>query len=192
MSDLRALFERYGTDKADSGYDVSYRALFDHRRDTVRAVLEIGIGTLDPTAHSSMVGYAAPHYTPGGSLRAWRDYFPRAIVYGIDVQPDTQFVEERITTTLADSTDARQLDAALGDLRFDLIVDDGDHHPDSQVRTLHHLWPRVVPGGVYVVEDVIGEPEIHRLVRAATGLPGTLTATVGPTGRLLVITCSPT
>jgi hypothetical protein len=75
-----------------------------------------------------MLGYALPGYRPGGSLRAWRDYFPRAQVLGMDVQPDTQFTEDRIRTCLCDSTNAEQVSEffrAHDHLAFDLIIDDG-------------------------------------------------------------------
>ena len=101
-----------------------------------------------------MVGFAQPGYLPGGSLRAWRDYFPNAIVTGMDVQPDTQFVEERIKTMLCDSRNSQNVEQALGDLTFDIIIDDGSHNDDSQLYTLLNLYQRVKPGGFYVIEDV--------------------------------------
>jgi hypothetical protein len=155
---LGGLFDLYGSDKTRSGYHKTYEPLLKHRRDTITAVLEIGIGTLDPAVRSSMVGYAAPHYQPGGSLRAWRDYLPNAMIIGVDTQPDTQFSEGRIHTRLADSTNPGELDTALQNLTFDVIIDDGDHHPRSQLHTLHNLWPRLRRGGVYVIEDVLGPP----------------------------------
>ena len=36
----------------------------------------------------------------------------------------------------------------------DLIVDDGDHSPPGQERTLLALWPYVRTGGYYVIEDI--------------------------------------
>jgi hypothetical protein len=105
-----------------------YHALFDRRRHERLTLLEVGIGTMRPGAHSSMRGYALAGYRPSGALRAWRDYFARGEIYGVDVQSDTQFSEERITTALCDSTDPRQVAAfvqGLDGLRFDIIIDDG-------------------------------------------------------------------
>lgn len=164
MRSLAELFEKYGTDKARNGYHSTYERLFENRQDLITSVLEIGIGTLVPTAHSSMVGYAAPHYVPGGSLRAWRDYFPNAAIWGIDTQSDTQFTDDRITTALADSTNLKQLSDALGHQTFDLIIDDGDHNPVSQLVTLNYLWPRVNPGGIYVIEDIVGRSDTDLVV----------------------------
>lgn len=149
---LEALFERYGTDKARNGYHVEYERILGPRRDTIRNVLEVGIGTLDPAAHSTMVGYAAEHYKPGGSLRAWRDYLPNAHIMGLDTQPDTQFDEPNITTVLGDSTDSVYMDWLFNGGTFDLIIDDGDH--ERQFQTLIVLWPKLRRGGIYVIEDV--------------------------------------
>ena len=115
--DLAQLFRYYGTDKDINGYSSIYHTLFDHLRDRRIALLEIGIGTLIQGAPSSMVGYSLRNYRPGGSLRAWRDYFTNGTIHGVDVQPDTQFTdEERITTHICDSTDAEQVDLVMASL----------------------------------------------------------------------------
>src|SRR5215831_13779827 len=102
--DLAQLFHQYGSDKDRNGYAPCYAALLTPRRESIRSVLEIGIGTMIEGVPASMRGYALGHYSPGGSLRAWRDFFPHADVVGVDIQPDTQFSDDRITTHLADST----------------------------------------------------------------------------------------
>lgn len=156
MTELEALFDKYGTDKARNGYHTTYERILSPRRDKIRNVLEVGIGTLDPAAHSTMVGYGAAHYKPGGSLRAWRDYLPNAVIVGVDTQPDTQFDDSRIVTALGDSTDIADMDDLFADGGFDLIIDDGDH--ERQFQTLIALWPKLSRGGVYVIEDIYSAP----------------------------------
>ncbi len=152
--DLVQIFRKYGTDKLVNGYAPVYHTLLNNRREQIRSVLEVGIGTMIPNVHSSMVGYAGAGYSPGGSLRAWRDYFRNASVLGMDVQPDTQFSEERIQTVLCDSTDALAVQRAVGDKMFDFIVDDGSHVDVNQFSTLRNLYSRLRPGGFYVIEDI--------------------------------------
>ena len=154
--DLAELFNRYGTDKDIIGYTPVYHALFDRLRQQRWSILEIGIGTMVPGVHSSMVGYSLPGYRPGGSLRAWRDYFPNSTIYGVDIQDDTQFTEERITTFLCDSTDARQVDDLFRRLNIslDIIIDDGSHIDTDQLQTLKNFYPHLNEGGFYVVEDI--------------------------------------
>jgi hypothetical protein len=136
-NDLGSLFRKYGTDKDVNGYTPFYEALFETKRGEIKAVLEIGIGTMDPDAPYSMVGYAQPGYRPGGSLRAWRDWFPNAEIMGLVRQPDCLFSEDRITTALGDSTYRFDLPG----YEFDIIIDDGNHSLDAQLKTLENCLP---------------------------------------------------
>ena len=133
--DLDELMNKYGSDKTRNGYVPMYHSFLKHLRSNPVHLLEVGIGTMIPGAPSSMVGYSLPGYAPGGSLRAWRDYFPQGEIVGVDIQPDTQFVEERIQTFLADSSSKEQLDAVLGYRTFDVIIDDGLHYDETQITT---------------------------------------------------------
>jgi hypothetical protein len=153
-SRLSDLFNKYGSDKDRNGYSPYYESLFHHIRHRKMKMLEIGIGTMIPGVHSSMVGYALNGYKPGGSLRAWRDYFTNGSIMGCDVQPDTQFSCDRIETRLADSTNAESVDMVLENRDFDIILDDGSHLDTSQLLTLRNLWKRVNAGGYYIIEDV--------------------------------------
>jgi len=37
---------------------------------------------------------------------------------------------------------------------WDIIIDDGSHIPEHQIRTFVHLFPYVSPGGLYILEDI--------------------------------------
>jgi hypothetical protein len=156
--DLAQLFNHYGSDKDRNGYAQLYSVLLSRRRNDVSIFLEIGIGTMLPGVCSSMQGYALDGYAPGGSLRAWRDWFPKAQIWGCDVQPDTQFSEHRISTRLCDSTDADAVRKTFGSgsepPSIDVIVDDGSHFDQHQLATLRNFWPLLCDDGVYVVEDI--------------------------------------
>ena len=159
MNDLDEILDRHVSDKQRAnGYAPIYHAIFRHLRDRPLSLLEIGIGTLVDGAISSMHGFDhdLPGYRPGASLRAWREYFPSASIYGVDVQPDTMIVgEPRISTALCDSTDANAAAAYLARTSgFDIIIDDGVHHPDLQLKTLHNFYPSLRADGFYVIEDV--------------------------------------
>jgi len=172
MQLLGDLFNKYGSDKDRNGYTVLYQSLFKNLRQQPVDLLEIGIGTMLPDVYYSMHKYALPGYKPGGSLRAWRDYFPNGNIIGCDIQPDTQFSEDRIVTYLADSTKKEELDNVLGDKMFDIILDDGDHWEINQLKTLKNLWHRLKPNGYYIIEDLqewnrIGtefKPEIREFI----------------------------
>jgi len=152
--DMDHLIIHYGSDKYVNKYVPVYHALFKHLRDQPITMLEVGIGTLIPDVQCTMLGFAQPGYKQGGSLRAWRDYFPKGQIYGVDIQWDTQFIEDRIKTFISDSTKREEMDQRLGNLMFDIIIDDGCHFDGYQILTLQNLWHRLKPGGTYVVEDL--------------------------------------
>lgn len=156
--ELDELFRKYGSDKDTNGYSPTYHSLFKNIRDKEIDFMEIGIGTMIPGVYSSMVGYALPGYAPGGSLRAWRDFFHSGRVVGVDVQPDTQFTEDRIETFLCNTVDSAAVDGLfekLEDREFDVILDDGAHYDEYQLATFKNFFPHVKPGGYYIIEDVV-------------------------------------
>lgn len=156
--DLGQLFLFYGSDKDLNGYTSVYHTLFDNLKTQPIRFLEIGIGTMIPNVNSSMVGYARPGYQPGGSLRAWRDYFANGEIHGADVQEDTQFHDEpRIKTHLCDSTQKEKVVAlmnTLGNEKFDIIIDDGSHNDNDQLSTLTNFYPYLKDNGIYIIEDI--------------------------------------
>ena len=38
---------------------------------------------------------------------------------------------------------------------IDIVIDDGSHVGRMQLETFQSLWPRLAPGGVYIVEDMV-------------------------------------
>lgn len=155
---LEFLIEKYGTDKILCRYGDVYTNIFTPIRYDVKSILEIGIGTLDPSIPSTFVGNPShyPQYKQGGSLRVWRDFFTNAQVYGVDIAEDCMFTEERIQTFLFDSSISSYCNHYLKDLTFDIIIDDGNHSPKYQLSTLKNLLPKLNPGGIYVIEDIGG------------------------------------
>jgi hypothetical protein len=169
---LLDIFTSYGTDKGVNGYAPIYEALFRHQRRRITSVLEVGIGTMIPDAPASMVGWALPGYAPGGSLRAWRDWFPNAKVIGLDIQRDTQFTEPRIETRLCDTQQAGEVAACLGapEPIFDLIIDDANHSIRAQLLTCANIYPYLADGGYYIIEDAWNLPTDIAAMEELAGL----------------------
>jgi hypothetical protein len=153
---LTELISSYGSDKAHNNYAATYELLFEPLRFNVIDFLEIGIGTLNPEADSNMAlpPWGGPNYTPGASLRAFKEYFPNGNIYGVDNQDDCLFTEPRITTFKCDSRNREKCDEVLTTLQFDVILDDGSHSPISQTKTFRNLWHRVKNNGIYIIEDI--------------------------------------
>lgn len=149
---LQELARKWGTDKAFF-YAPYYEVLFSGR--TVRKLLEIGIGT--PSAMAESIARAGwTDYRPGASLRMWAEYFPEAEIYGIDIDPEVCAVsaDARIMTECGDSTiKPTELFMELS-FRFDVIIDDGSHKPQDQLRTMQNFYQLLAPDGIYITEDV--------------------------------------
>jgi len=152
--DISDLFNKYGSDKDRNGYSHLYSILFDRIKNDKLNILEIGIGTMIEDTNSSMKGYMPDTYKPCASLRAWNDYFINSKIYGMDLQEDTQFSEDRIETFLCDSTDKNMVDNVLGNMMFDIIIDDGWHWDQAQKKTLVNFLPYLNDGGFYIIEDI--------------------------------------
>jgi hypothetical protein len=167
---IRDIFNKYYCDKVESGYDKIYDVLLLPYKNLNIKLLEIGIGTVakEPLPNmtnvpSSMVGWKERnhHYLPGASLRSFRDYFINGEIYGIDIQPDCEIEEERIKTFIFDSIDSDNCEKYLSKLMFDIIIDDGAHHHEYQIKTFQNLYPKLNKNGIYVIEDVVHYNQIN-------------------------------
>lgn len=92
-----------GSDKSllRHNFTTVYSALFNERRKQPLRIFELGLGTNNPDLASSMGTYGIP----GASLRAWRELFPKALIFGADIDRDILFEEERIKTFYCDQLD---------------------------------------------------------------------------------------
>lgn len=164
-SELESLCDKFGTDKesrrdAPRPYDWEphtyaewYDLHFGPKRFDIRSLLEVGIGT----NRTDVLGNMGVNGVPGASLRMWRDFFPRASIYGADIDHRILFSENRILTGQMDQTDPESVAAFLSTLGLrdlDVIIDDGLHEFTANVTTFECLFPSLAAGGTYVVEDV--------------------------------------
>ncbi len=162
---LAELCDKYGSDKGSRTssnhpypwvahtYADFYHTLFSYRRFEVSRVFECGIGTDNPDLASSMSATGKP----GSSLRAWRDYFPKALVIGADIDKSILFEEERIKTCYVDQTKPetiKKMWEQIGGDEFELMIDDGLHTFESSVCLFENSVYKLAKGGFYVIEDV--------------------------------------
>jgi len=141
--DLTRLGRFYGTNKAypDFMYTPHYEKYLRSRRWQPLRILEIGIG-----------GYSQG--TGGSSLRMWRTYFPRAHVFGIDIEP-RDLREPRITTYCGSQSDPAFLERVVAEIGApDVVIDDGSHRSADIITSFETLYPHLASGGLYVIEDL--------------------------------------
>ncbi len=130
----------YGTDKGwRHKYTEVYYDLFKDRVNEVRGVFEFGIKL-------------------GASLRMWRDFFPKAQIFGFDKKNYTLITEERITSYLGNQNNEKDIEnsgkLASSIAPLDFIIDDGSHHWKTQLQTAQKMLQFLAPKGIYVIEDI--------------------------------------
>jgi len=130
---ISAILNNNGSDKC---YSHTYHLLYDdliagRGRDDVLDILESGV-------------------EHGGSLSAWKEYFPNARVTGVDIV-DTRFpkfVRDDVEFIISDIKNYKP------DRKFDLIVEDGDHSNHDALWSAVNLSTHLKPSGVLVIEDI--------------------------------------
>ena len=145
-SDLASLFKKYGSDKSTRhNYYLIYENVLRGKRNEPIAIFEMGIGKPSASVEKSRA-----------SSQAFRDWAPKARIYGADIKNDLLFQEDRITTYFADQTNLDTLNALSSKIteKFDLIIDDGWHSPWANFNTIIFALPLLKENGVMVVEDI--------------------------------------
>jgi tetratricopeptide (TPR) repeat protein len=140
-----------GTDKSSAvkfcwDYLRHYQPLFDPWRDQPINMIEIGIAQ-------------------GSSLKVWKSYFSRANIVGIDINPEcAQYASDRVTVEIGSQIDPGFLQRVCEKYPPQIVIDDGSHQAQHIVFTFEHLFPSLLPGGIYIVEDTgfhFGEGNQH-------------------------------
>ncbi|WP_448188454.1 hypothetical protein [Azospirillum sp. sgz301742] len=149
---LEQFARKHGASKMVHDYLKRYDQHFHQRRHDVRRIIEIGL--------------QAPHQS-GSSVHMWEDYFPNAVVHGIDINPACRGLEGgRVKISILNSADGAAVDAFIREngSDFDLIIDDGSHWYQDQIDTFRNFFPHVRRGGHYVVEDLVSGDGPHRYI----------------------------
>jgi hypothetical protein len=163
---------RHGSDKGTNhNYTTIYSVLFRQLRTKPLRIFELGLGTNNPNLASSMGVYGKP----GASMRGWRELFPRARIYGADIDRDILFTDDRIETFYCDQLDADAIRSLWSQpsLReeMDIIIDDGLHTMEGNVSFMNGSLEHLRPGGVYVVEDILSNTVNDWLNLLRSGYP---------------------
>lgn len=158
-SKLCKLMGEYGSDKGSEdiinsrhNYTLIYNELFKDLYDKNINIFELGIGTTNPniTSHMNIDG------KPGASLRAWSDIFLNATIYAADIDKTILFTEDRIKTYYCDERDLNSIKSMWEniDVKFDIIIDDGIHEFNDNIRFFEHSIHKLNPNGYYIIEDI--------------------------------------
>jgi hypothetical protein len=146
MNLLQELGVKYNTDKSKHKYqDISYLDIYNkyffHKRESVKTFVEIGV-------------------LNGSSLKMWEEYFPNAIIHGVDINPECkQYEGGRIKIHIGDQNDTDFLNQLKQLGEIDILLDDGSHITSHQINTYDVLYGNINNGGLYVIEDLANSYE---------------------------------
>lgn len=88
------------------------------------------------------------------SLNLWLEYFPKAYIYGIDINISEE--GDRYKIFKVDQSKIIELYNVMSKIikPLFLIVDDGSHIPEHQILSFNLLFELLLPGGTYIIEDI--------------------------------------
>ena len=142
----------YYTDKNTThSYFHTYNELFQPIRESVKNILEIGIGDFNEKN--------------GGSLLLWKLFFKNALIHGVDILSkdrlyDILLCDKNIHTYL--NTNAYDLNFVnnfkQSNVSFDIVIDDGPHTFESQCKCIELYCELLSDNGILIIEDV---PDIN-------------------------------
>ena len=91
---LKRLFDKHGSDKGGNNYHQVYGTILQ-TPNTITDILEIGLGTNNADVVSNM-RHLGSFASPGGSLRAFGEFLPHAMIFGADIDKRILFEESNI------------------------------------------------------------------------------------------------
>lgn len=154
---LTELMNLYGSDKGGKNnhhnYSKFYSEIFFNKRKKVKNFLEIGLGTNNINLASNMGAEGVPL----ASLRAWRDFFENANIYGADIDKNILKNEDRIKTFFVDQKNPEAIKSMfeqIGEDTFDIILEDGLHEYSANICFFENSIKFLSDDGTYIIEDV--------------------------------------
>ena len=141
MKNFREIGEEHYNDKVTHHrYDLIYPLFLESYREKKLKMLEIGLGDGE--------------FGTGRSGILWKDYFPDAEIFIMDIHHEFQ-TEDYVVYKGDQSNidDLKSVNDKIG--KVDLIIDDGSHHPRHQFISFIYLFEHMLKNdGYYIIEDI--------------------------------------
>jgi hypothetical protein len=99
----------------------------------------------------------------GDSIKMWNEYFVDSTVLGIDISLDMVSYPDLKNVMICDATLENEIASKLGEKLFDYIIDDGSHIVGDQIASFDILFKRMKQGGIYFIEDILGDANLNQL-----------------------------
>ena len=132
---------KYQNDKiTHHRYDLIYPQFLQDKVDDDIVILEIGLGDNKNGT--------------GKSNNFWKEYFNKSVLYIMD--KDYEYNDGISVVLKGDQSnieDLKRVKEIIG--KCDLIVDDGSHQPEHQIKTFLYFFEHLLnDGGIYIIEDI--------------------------------------
>ncbi len=138
-------------------YTDYYSEIFSLNRNSTKKVFELGIGNINEKNIYNM-NMLGDLYSPGASLKVWRDYFKNATIYGADHDEGALFNDERIKTYYVDQANTEsilEMWKKINEKDFDIIIDDGCHRYEETINFFENSKKFLRSDGIYIIEDIV-------------------------------------
>lgn len=158
---LTTLANRYHSDKGNIYFNAhGYAEVYAHYLAPLRhlpiRLLELGL-----LRHDVQARKPGGPYNEAPSLSMWRDYCPKAEIYGFDIADFSEYpCPNGVKIFRGDMGNPRDLERMLQETGtpIDIIIDDASHASHHQQIALNTLLPYLSPGGYYIIEDLGYQP----------------------------------
>lgn len=149
-----SLFELVDNSRTDKNtvhsYLGLYETLFWKKKQSVRNILEVGIGD------------GNQGISDGGSIKLWHDYFPNATVHALDCKHSNDVwdgIKNSSRIKLYTSIDAYSEEFfreqfLYKNIKCDIVLDDGPHTLESQKQFVRLYSQILAEDGILVIEDL--------------------------------------
>ena len=130
-----------GSDKVYHQYDIAYNHFLQDRK--IKNFLEIGIANASKNQ---------------SSIHAWKNIFPEAKIFGMDVMISKMIDnEDGIETFWGNQSNVEDLQKFVDftKTKFDVILDDGSHRFSDAIVSFEFLFDYLEDGGIYLIEDIV-------------------------------------
>lgn len=90
----------------------------------------------------------------GLSVNAWKEYFAKATIVGMDMVSNGLSTDERFTLVIGNQRNPKDLQRLIDLGPYKVIIDDGSHQGEDIAASFLFLQDALVPGGFYIAEDL--------------------------------------
>ena len=144
MSDDFINLNKYPPNCVRHNYTFFYSKLFDSYRNEPIKIFEMGVGV--PPCMASWAG----------SLKGWKEYFPKSIIFSADFDKNYLYCDERITSYYVDQENSESITNMWTNITcpFDIIIDDGPHTHSSNILFYKNSIHKLNTNGIYIIEDI--------------------------------------